>query len=350
MSPSLAETMRICQLRAGLSRSAGCESYVLGNPKAWLGTAYHEVLEKVASAGTNDDINAAADRLWHGAVAAQYQRSLAHPLDRRFGSPERWPGYHLIRASVLLRARELTAADRTRFGANASAHDGTFRERRFAALGGKLVGKPDVIRQQEIIDYKSGAILEYDETSQSEVIKTAYVRQLRIYGFLVKEVLGRWPVHGVLLPFAGPGLEVPLDPDECRRAATEAVALLNEYNAKVTAGATPHQLANPSPATCKWCSFKLVCAPFWSSVDPNWSGQLDAAVVEGILREPPRTVQGGAAASLAIDVHRGSEGQGNLQLAPLNPTIHTAVLAVTSGDRVRLVGLRARADGSLVPT
>jgi hypothetical protein len=44
-SPTLAETMRACFLRAGLSRATASSKFVLGNPKAWLGTAYHEVLE-----------------------------------------------------------------------------------------------------------------------------------------------------------------------------------------------------------------------------------------------------------------------------------------------------------------
>ena len=46
-SPTLAETMRACLLRAGLSKASGSSNFVLGNPKAWLGTAYHEVLEKI---------------------------------------------------------------------------------------------------------------------------------------------------------------------------------------------------------------------------------------------------------------------------------------------------------------
>ena len=49
VSPSLAELLRLCALRAGLSRLATTRPLVLGNPKAWLGTAYHEVLE---AAGT----------------------------------------------------------------------------------------------------------------------------------------------------------------------------------------------------------------------------------------------------------------------------------------------------------
>lgn len=349
-SPTLAETMRACRLRAGLSRATGTAAYVLGNPKAWLGTAYHEVLEKAAAVESNADSETAAERLWDGAVAAQQQRRSVHPLDRRFGAPETWPGYHLARASALLRARELVAAGGTASSASGSGDAGTFRERQFVACGGKLVGKPDVIRQQEVVDYKSGAILEYDETCQSEVVKAAYVRQLRIYGFLVKEVLGWWPARGLLLPFAGPGVEVQLEPNDCTREAAEAVALLDDYNTKVAAGATPDHLAEPSPRTCKWCSFKLVCAPLWSAARPDWSGRLDGAVIEGVLAEPPRPIHGGAATSLAVEVQNGSEERRHVQLAPLNPNTHAAVATVASGDRVRLVGLRVRPDGSLVPT
>jgi hypothetical protein len=351
-SPTLAETMRACRLRAGLSRAAGSGAYVLGNPKAWLGTAYHEVLEKIATVEVGDDVDSAALRLWNLAIASLSERSSRHPLDRRFASPEGWPGYHIARASALLRAKELSATRRTGSSASASGGGdaGTIRERQFVAFGGKLVGKPDVIRQQEVVDYKSGAILEYDETSQSDVVKAAYVRQLRIYGFLVKEVLGWWPARGILLPFVGPGVEVPLDPGECASEAAEAVALLDAYNAKVNAIVRPDELAEPSPAACQWCSFKLMCAPFWSAVSPEWSGGIDGAVVEGVVPEPPRTIHGGAAVSLAVDVESGTEEKQRVQLAPLSPNSHPALASVVSGDRVRLVGLRRRPDGSVVPT
>ena len=349
-SPTLAETMRACRLRAGLSRATGSGGYVLGNPKAWLGTAYHEVLEKIAGVELIADVEAAATRLWDAAVAAQHRRGSTHPLDRRFGSPETWPGYHLARASALLRAQELVAGGKPGSGTTGTGDAGTIRERQFVAFGGKLVGKPDVIRQQEVVDYKSGAILEYDETSQSDVVKAAYVRQLRIYGFLVKEVLGWSPVRGVLLPFAGAGVDVPLEPTECTREALDAIAILDDYNSRIAAGALPDQLAEPSPATCKWCSFKLVCTPLWSAVNPEWSGLLDGAVIEGVLPEPPRPIHGGAAMSLVVEVQNGSEERRRVHLAPMNPNVHPALTVVAGGERVRLVGLRARPDGSLVPT
>ena len=41
--------MRVCQLRAGLSKADGISGVTLGNPKSWLGTAYHFVLEQISS-------------------------------------------------------------------------------------------------------------------------------------------------------------------------------------------------------------------------------------------------------------------------------------------------------------
>jgi len=110
-SPTLAETMRACFLRAGLSRATGSSRFVLGNPKAWLGTAYHEVLEKIVEVDLDQEtLDAAVERLWNQAIATQQQRADVHALDRRFGSPTAWPGYHVARASVVLRAQELSAA------------------------------------------------------------------------------------------------------------------------------------------------------------------------------------------------------------------------------------------------
>jgi hypothetical protein len=72
--------MRSCSLRAALSRTPGSGSYVLGNPKGWLGSAYHEVLEKIADARPGDEeIDAIVEELWAEAIEAQHRRILGHP-------------------------------------------------------------------------------------------------------------------------------------------------------------------------------------------------------------------------------------------------------------------------------
>jgi hypothetical protein len=206
-----------------------------------------------------------------------------------------------------------------------------------------------VIRDREIVDYKSGAIFEQDEATQTEVVKAAYVRQLRIYGFLVKEALGYLPDRGVLLPIAGAGVEIALDSQDCEREALGAVAVLDGYNTRLTTAAGVNDLANPTPDKCRWCPFKLLCDPFWMAVKPDWWQQLDGAVVEGVVDQPPLVIHGGAAVAVSINIQTESASSRSLQIAPLNPNTQLATM-VASGDRVRLVGLRTRHDGSLVPS
>lgn len=353
-SPTLAETMRACLLRVGLSEASGSSNFVLGNPKAWLGTAYHEVLEKIVEIDlSQESMDGAVARLWDFAIAAQQQRADAHVLDRRFGSPTAWPGYHVARASVLLRAGELSASPASAVApameAPRTGLASTIREQEFTAFDGRLLGRPDVIRASEVVDYKSGAIVEHDAATQTTVVKAAYVRQLRIYAYLVKQKLGWWPKRGVLLPLGGAGVEVELEPSECEREASDAVALLDVYNRKVRSGAAPQEFASPSPESCRWCAYKLVCPVFWQAASPDWSGQLDGAAVEGPLVGAPSVIHAGAARAIAVDVQAGTEARRQAQIAPLNPSAHPVVATLVQGERVRLVALRQRNDGVLVP-
>jgi hypothetical protein len=356
-SPTLAESMRACLLRAGLFKATGSSNFVLGNPKAWLGTAYHKVLERIVEINLGQEsLEDAVDRLWNEAIVAQQNRVNVHVLDHRFGAPTTWPGYHVARASALIRAGELiggppspgVATDTKQ--ASGAGPAGTIREQEFTAFGGRLVGRPDVIRANEVVDYKSGAILEHDAATQTDVAKAAYVRQLRIYGYLVKQKFGWWPQRGVLLPLGGAGVEVELDPSDCKRAASEAVALLDDYNEKVHAGAAPKDFASPSPHACRWCAYKLLCPSFWQAASPDWSGHLDGAAVEGPLVGAPTETHAGAARAITVDAQAGSEARCRAQIAPLSPTTHPTVMTVVASERVRLVGLRARPDGVLVPT
>lgn len=265
-----------------------------------------------------------------------------------------WPGYYVARASVALRVQNLAAGPRPAavpMPGRAPSGDlrGSIHEREFVAFNGKLIGRPDVIRDSEVVDYKSGAMFEYDEVAQAEVVKAAYVRQLRIYGFLVKETFGWWPLRGRLLPLAGAGIAIALDPAECTRESTEAVALLDSYNMKLLVG-VPDGLAAPSPQVCKWCPYKLLCPPFWQTASPDWSGHLDGAAVEGVLTAVPNPIHAGAARAVSLDVHAGSEARQRAQITPLNLVAHPGVTSLAPGERVRIVGLRVRPDGILVPS
>jgi hypothetical protein len=296
-------------------------------------------------------IDAMVEELWNEAIEAQYRRILAHPLDRRFGLPASWPGYNLTKANVLLRAKTLVSAseprpqnERPQAGQRIELWEEQ-REREFTAFGGKLVGRPDVVKANEIVDFKSGSIFEFSEEHGAENIKAAYIRQLRIYGYLVHAKLGRWLQRGVLLPAAGPGVEIQLDEQDCEREAQEAVRLLDRYNRKIVDNAPVTDLAAPSRETCKWCPYKNLCPSFWAAASADWSGSLDGAAVEGVLVEPPRHIHGGAARAISIEIRGGSEAPREINIAPINPAVHDIVDTLNVGDVIRVVGLRVRPDG-----
>ncbi len=222
--PSLAELLRTCALRAGLSRVREAKKFVLGNPRAWLGSAYHEVL---AEAGM-DKTDVTPAEVWDKAVDARHERAQTHPLDRRFSALDRWPGYHMIRAMAFLRAQEVldrggTEASRGRTRPSADSTPSLGHERLIAAADGRLVGRPDLIRDDAVIDYKTGGIFEHGE---GNVVRASYVRQLQLYAFLAKESSGRWPTRGVLRPMRGLPAEIDLRPADCERTAAEALELL----------------------------------------------------------------------------------------------------------------------------
>ncbi len=340
VSPSLAEVLRLCPLRGGLSRADAAGRFVLGQPKAWLGTAYHAVLEGAVSGGAA----AAHEATWLAAINEQHGRARQHPLDQRFGPPERWPGYHLIRAMALLRAQEVGSPSSN---TGRSGVGGAAREQWLSGAGGRLVGRPDLVRGDAVIDYKTGDIHEQGDSSAA---KASYVRQLQIYAFLVKERTGRWPTRGMLLPMEGPPLEVELEPAACERAAAEALNLLDRYNRKIEAGVAPASLASPSPDACRWCPYQVLCPAFWAVAAESWSDQIGAAAIGGSAPAAPRPIHGGAALALSLTADEGTGPRGEVGLAPLNPRVHPSLAQVMAGTRVRVTGLARRADGTVIPT
>lgn len=343
VSPSLAEVLRLCPLRAGLSRADGAGHFVLGQPKAWLGTAYHSVLEDAVGADGPPTHEAA----WVAAINRQHDRARQHPLDQRFGPPERWPGYHLVRAMALLRAQEIAGASQNTGQSGAAKVGQAAREQWLSGANGRLVGRPDLVRGDAVIEYKTGDIHEQGDSSAA---KASYVRQLQIYAFLVKERTGRWPTRGVLLPMEGPPLELELEPVACERAAAEAVTLLDQYNRKVEAGVAPSSLASPSPDACRWCPYPVLCSGFWAAAGESWSDQIGSAAIGGFAPEAPRPIHGGAALALSLAAEEGTVPHGEVMLAPLNPGVHRSLAQIKAGNRVRVTGLARRADGSVTPT
>lgn len=350
VSPTLAETLRVCPLQAALSRIIEIRDFVLGNPKAWLGTAYHEVLENLWTPNegflSEDEL---IEQFWQNAIARLLQKATKHPLNRRFAVPEKWPGYYLARSFVQIRAKE-ALAENPRQEAGLGQSTGTRHlEQDFSAMNGKLIGKPDVVLNDEIRDYKSGSV--YDDTHDGkQTVKQSYVRQLRLYGYLVYQQLGRCPRKGKLLPMQDRVVEVDLDVQTSTAEALDAVALLDSFNDRLGSVSKVSDLANPSPTACRWCQFKVLCPAFWNKVDETWAQDLGSGAVSGVLDGPPTIIHNGLAFSIVIKAWSGTTGTPQVRIAPLAKEIYPQLAALQSGEAVRIVGLYRRNDRQVTPT
>ena len=245
-----------------------------------------------------------------------------------------------------MRARELVARSAFRAPSRAVEGGSSRREQWLSAAEGRIVGRPDVIHGDTVIDYKSGEIYEY---GSSTVAKASYVRQLQSYAFLIHACTGRWPSRGVLLPMEGPPFEVVLDPIACESCASDALERLEQYNCQVDAMASAIAFANPSPESCKWCPYQMVCPAFWKAAADGWSEQMGSASISGPALDAARPIHGGAAFALTVSATSGAIPSGEVTLAPLNPEFHSSLSRVASGTLLRVTGLARRRDGTVVP-
>ena len=79
---------------------------------------------------------------------------------------------------ALVRARELVESVAGQNSPSSDVRPGsaTWREKNFSAANGKMVGRPDVVRPEEVVDFKIGDLFEDEDQEQ---VKAAYLRQLR---------------------------------------------------------------------------------------------------------------------------------------------------------------------------
>ena len=115
MTPTIWSHMRLCRLRGVFASKHAAEAWVLHDPRGWLGTAFHRVMQASARPGASADD---AEMAWRSSVA---DAATKHSLDFRFGAAERWPGYFLVRHRALASAAQVRAKAQTRNGAKRNA-------------------------------------------------------------------------------------------------------------------------------------------------------------------------------------------------------------------------------------
>lgn len=351
VSPSLAEIFRNCPLQAAFSRIPELNKFVLGNPKAWLGIAYHEVMEKLwtpSKMGLAED--KLVEHLWSNSIQALKQKELDHPLNWRFSEHEKWPGYYLTRACVQIRAQQLLAEMPHVLPSieKSTVKSNIGREQYLTAMNGKLVGKPDIITGNEIRDYKSGKISV--ETDDGTIVKEEYIRQLYLYGHLVHVTIGKCPEIAKLLPMQGENIEIHLDPSVCAAEAAKAISLLDSYNSRLANANDVLDIAAPSPKACRWCQFKLVCPAFWEIAEDDWLEEIANGAIRGMLYKSLEFIHDDKAIAVPLNSYNGTISTSPITVVPIDRNIHANISDCKIGDGIRIINLGIRQDRRPYPT
>jgi hypothetical protein len=331
--------MRLCLLRGAFAASRAAERFVLHDPRAWLGTAFHKVMEAAAQPGTTAE---ALEQVWTAAVAEAAAAARSHPLDARYAAPDRWPGYFLVRQRAMSSAQRVAAASAGR--ARTVPHGGgASAERLLSARGGRLAGRPDRFDERVLTEYKSS--LPDAAWPGAEAVLEGFRRQLRLYAAIIAEALGRWPVQGRVVAASGQAMDVPLEPAACEAEASDALAALDRLNQQLAAGVTPGTLARPGEEACATCPFQALCPAFWPWLATAGSSGLPDTAAAGVL-DRIELGQDGDLYTAYLSVHQPSVQPG-IQPLVLRRSVHGDLIASARGAHWRIISAKPKLDGRL---
>jgi RecB family exonuclease len=318
-----AGTLLACPRRVELDqapREADPEVTVVSAP-ATLGDICHAALERLVEsrsllgAGSEEEVEGA----W---VQAAAEISSRHPgLD-----PSDLPSHDLFRARTSVvagRLREMLAPLGPAVELTCEAP--------MQALEGRLRGKPDLIARAPaghwIIDYKTGAVLD----GATELPRSAYRSQLRLYAVLEHQRSGHWPDRAFLLSFTEGTVEVAIEPEECTALADSLLAALEAFDSR----RPEPQPACPGPETCRWCRHALRCEAVWAECGEDWAPGV--LLAEGIVAQAARTATG--VSTIVVDLVGGTLGGSR---SAIRAASATPLPELAAGMRIRASGLVRR--------
>lgn len=349
-SPSMAEDMHICGLRAGFASLAESNRWVLHDPRAWLGVAFHSLLQNVAQTRFALDLETA----WDNEVNRLAILAADHQFDRRFRDPTRWPSYYLVRQRALSSAREMISKRASVISYQPVIGSAKIEPAKIASKGiekklfarsGRLIGRPDRFDTSTITDFKS-SLPDANAPKGAEIL-ARHERQLQIYAAIIAEVLGYWSKTGVLVAASGATISFDLDPKKCDAEADAALVALDRWNASLLAASWAGELAAPSANACENCRFQLICPAFW----------------EWVMSSPTVSVHGASAATgTLVAVQSGNDRDlqtlqfSNIAAMPpadskqafvIRCSIHGNHVSKAIGTVCRITGASVRPDGRL---
>jgi CRISPR/Cas system-associated exonuclease Cas4 (RecB family) len=339
-SPTLWAHMRLCSLRGAFAATRAVDTWILHDPRAWLGTAFHKVMAAAARPGA---IKTDVEQVWTVTVSEAAAAAASHPLDARYAAPERWPNYFLVRQRALSSAQGLIARNTGTQRVSLRGEWAAGTERQLHARGGRLAGRPDRFDGRVVTEYKSS--LPDPAWPGAQAVLDGFHRQLQLYAAIIAEAAGRWPERGRIIAASGQAIEVTIDQAVCEAEALAALDALDSLNRGLASGATAETLARPGNDSCGGCPFQAVCPAFWRWLAAHGSAGLPDTAAVGVL-ERVELGQDGDLYTAHVAINQPSMPPGFHPFV-LRRTTHGDLTHSAQGARSRIVSARLKTDGRL---
>jgi len=282
LAPTTLNALVACPRRVAYQRDEHASDLVRPNTRIALGNISHRLTEAVLKGMAPDGVGRREwlEQQWDKAVAAEAVKLGTAWQGREIPAAKSWPGYVATRTRLLRRLEGLAPVAASSSPSHAGGSYGApafpWVERKLIDESTGLFGTPDLVEiaggRLRVVDLKSGVHQHGMQESQH--------RQLLLYAHLVTVTTGLPVDEVVVVDVRGEETVLAVAAEEVRAAVQDVQARRDAFNMSLQMGTVE---ANPGKTNCRYCAFKVVCRPYWSAREEDWSSDVAAG---GVVEMP----------------------------------------------------------------
>ena len=329
--------LKRCQLSGAFPSSTGSKfvQKPVGGRAQELGIIFHSLMEAFHEFCVGDERESYKFREKFNSVLEKYSETNARsPQFRQMGDPRTWP--------------EITEIYRTLSDLVKQQHQVPLQmkpiihtEKTLYSKDGLLFGQIDAFFVHldgiDLVDYKSGVILENDSPKED------YSNQLYFYAYLIWENFGIYPKKLTLTGKDNESVELAPSLEKSKGIASDMRATLDVYNTKVSNSSLIQSFSSPKSENCIYCDAKPVCESFWKEINsiefPKWNHVLLGTQVGPFIRSRSGVI------TVQINVEKGSLKSTTVKVTKIFEARHSSLLD-RPGQKILFTNLKKSSETS----
>lgn len=267
ISPSQFYSMKNCAYKSLLAEAFDKRPLLPLSPNAYFGTVLHKMLELIAKGivKNEDDFNVKFDK---------EVKALEEDLKQKgfgFFVPLKVKLKNFGLKKIQLKKHLRSESGNIKNLSNIKFHSEKWFESQDKLIGGKVDLVIENENEIEILDFKTGAIIQDCLDDEGEIysdVKNEYKEQLKLYAYLYFENTNKFPKDLSMVDLAKQKFSVEFSEEECKTLFEEAKNLLKSTNDCIN---TKSFSANPKEENCKYCLYRPACSFFHKKLETDFS-------------------------------------------------------------------------------